>query len=83
MTHVLSLPSEGVASHVAASLREDGFDPVEVRRTGEAWGVRIADPRLPDDRAAPAVTALSERFEALAREHEGRYTTEGGPDLDS
>lgn len=73
LVHVLFLPTEGVASHVADRLRDEGFDPVDVIREDAGWAVRVCDPRLPDTEGSAALKALTVRFEALAEEHEGRY----------
>ncbi|WP_409483909.1 hypothetical protein [Arsenicicoccus dermatophilus] len=75
--HLIVLPTEGVASHVAEQLRTEGFDSVAVVRDGQAWGVRITDDRLPADEGSGAAAGLRTRFEALATEHEGRYVAEG------
>lgn len=73
LVHVLALPTEGVASHVGAQLREEGFDPVDVLADGDRWVVRVADPRLPSADGSAAVEGLKARFEALAEEHDGSY----------
>ena len=71
--HVLVLPTEGVADHVATQLREEGFDPVEVGGGPDGWTVRIIDSRLPDADGGGAVEGLKTRFRALAEQHQGTY----------
>ncbi|MCH8613946.1 hypothetical protein [Arsenicicoccus dermatophilus] len=73
--HLILLPTEGVASHVAEQLRAEGFDSVAVVRDAQSWGVRITDDRLPVDEGG-AAAGLRTRFEALAAEHEGRYVAD-------
>ena len=64
--HVLVLPTEGVADHVATQLREEGFDPVEVGGGPDGWTV-------PDADGGGAVEGLKTRFRALAEQHQGTY----------
>ena len=56
--HVLVLPTEGVADHVASQLREEGFDPVEVDGGQDGWTVRITDEVLQALGAAPDVALV-------------------------
>lgn len=82
--HLLLFPDRDVADEIAEELSDEGFAEVRVLRVALAgeddaedheWGVYVREDEVADT-GGPVVSGLRDRFEALAREHDGWYDPE-------
>lgn len=85
--HLLVFPDREVAEQVAADLGDEGFTEVRVVRealSGEddseshEWAVYVVEEMVGDE-TGPVESGLRERFEALAKDHDGWYDPQPSP----